>query len=257
MSLEGTYAMVRVVAGKELALMKRYWLNTVSGLFTTYIMFLLLFLGGRTIAPATLDESLAGLIVGFFVWSLSWSAFQGPAQTITKEAQWGTLEQLYSSPIRFRTILAADVVAGLVFSLFTSSALLGLMMVTTGTYLRVDVVTVLPLVALTVGSAVGLGFAAGGLALLYKRISQLFLLLQFLLLVAITIRGNVLFQLLPLNLGTQLLTTAMDSGTRLWQLPTADLTLLAVKALAFLVLGGGVFTLCVRAAKRRGVMGHY
>ncbi|MEZ3117039.1 ABC transporter permease [Halobaculum sp. MBLA0147] len=257
MSLAETYAMVHVVFEKEVALLRRYWLNTLSNVATTYVMFLLLFLGGQSVAPATLDDSLAGVIVGFFVWSLSWSAFQGPAQTITREASWGTLEQLYASPLPFRTVLSAEVFAGLLVNTITSGLLLLAMMVTTGRYLTLDLLTVVPLTVATVVPVVGLGLAAGGLALLYKRISQLFLLVQFCFLVAVAIRGRGLVRLLPLNLGTALLTRTMADGEPLSAMPVAELGLLVGKAVGFLVVGGVVFGYCLRVARRRGVLGHY
>jgi ABC-2 type transport system permease protein len=253
-----TRALVRVVAGKQVALLKRYWINTASNLLTNYVMFLVVFLGGTAAAPAQVDNSLGGIIVGFFLWSLSWSAFQGPASGLTDEAQWGTLEQLFASPLGLRRILAVDLVVSLAVSFVTGILLLALMMVTTGTYLVVDVLTVVPLVALSLCSAAGLGFVMGGLALVYKRISQAFLLLQFLFLGALAAPAEpVILQALPLALGNDLLRTAMSEGRHLWELPTGALLALLGKAVAYLGVGAVAFRIAVREARRRGVMGHY
>ncbi|MEZ3143631.1 ABC transporter permease [Halobaculum sp. MBLA0143] len=254
---DATYAMVRVIFGKQLVLLKRYWINTVSNVATSYVMFLLLVFGGRAVAPTTLGESLAGLIVGFFLWSLSFSAFQGPANTISTEASWGTLEQLYASPHPFRRVVGVEVASSVLFGFLTSLLLLAAMTLTAGISLAFDPLTVVPLVVLTLLPVAGMGLAFGGLALVYKRISQVFLLVQFLLLVGIAARGSVLTWAIPLNLGSRLLTTAMSEGVGLAGLPPVALGVLVVKAVGFPLAGGVAFAVAVRAARRRGVMGHY
>jgi ABC-2 type transport system permease protein len=255
-TLTETYVMVRVIVGKQAALLKRYWINTVSSVAASYVMFLLLVFGGRAVAPATLDQSLAGLVVGFFIWSLSFSAFQGPAETISTEASWGTLEQLYASPHPLTRVIAAEVASSISFGFLMSLVLLVAMALTASVQLAVDPFTVVPLVALTLAPVAGMGLAFGGLALLYRRISQVFLLIQFLLLAGIVARGP-LTVVLPLNLGTRLLTVAMRDGVGLASLSRTALLGLTVKAVVSLLVGGAVFRYATRIARRRGVMGHY
>jgi ABC-2 type transport system permease protein len=253
-----TWALARAVAGREAALFKRYWINSLSGLAATYIMFLLLFFGGRaTVGGTAIDNSLAGLIVGFFLWSLSFSAFQTPAANIADEAQWGTLEQLYLSPFGLTRVIALTAVVDLAIGAGTSLVLLVLMMFTSGTVLAVNLGTVGVLVVLTMCSALGLGVAFGGLALLYKRISNVFLLVQFLFLGALAAPPTMPFQLLPLALGNDLLRAAMQTGLPLWDLPPLAVLVLAVKAAVYLLSGFAVFRVCLRKARRDGVLGHY
>lgn len=257
MSLAETMALARVVVEKELTLLRRYWVNTASGILSSYVMFLLVFFGGRTVGGVALEDSLGGVIVAFFLWSLSWSAFTGPANSLRQEAEWGTLEQLHASPLGLRRVLALDVLVSLGVGLFTSLLFLGAMLLTTGTALAVDLPTVVPLVALTMCSAVGLGFAAGGLALVYKRIGNAFLLVQFGLLGALAAPSGLPYQALPLAYGNDLLRVAMSDGVRLWEFSSLAVGALVLKAIASLAVGGLVFGLAVRSARRRGVLGHY
>lgn len=250
-------ALARAVTEKQLLLLRRYWLNTVGGLVTNYVMFAVVFFGGQSAAPGALTDSLPGIIVGFFVWSMSWRAFQLPAQRIMQEARWGTLEQLYASPQGLGRVLSIRMVVTLAVSLVTGSLVLVAMMATTSRWLALDFVTVVPLVVVTLLSAVGLGFAFGGLALLYKRIESVFLVVQFLFLAGLAAPDTLLTNLLPLALGADLLTTAMREGVRLWALPTADLALAAVVAASYLVVGIVAFKAALTRARRRGVMGHY
>lgn len=258
MSIGEIRALTHVIANKEIALLKRYWVNTVSNTITTYVMFLIVFFGGSAVMGQAINDTLPGIIIGFFLWSLSWAAFDGPASSLSMEATWGTLEQLYMSPMGLRLILLIQLLIRLGIYLVISLIILGLMMVTTGKYLNVDLLSVVPLVLLSMGSAVGLGFGMGGLALIYKKISQTFLLLQFLLLFALAAPENpYVFQALPLALGNDLLRQSITEGLSLWELPTTDLTVLVMKAIAYLVIGGLFFEFAVRKAKHRGVMGHY
>ncbi len=53
------------------------------------------------------------------------------------------------------------------------------MMATTGKWMNLDFVSLVPLLAITLLGAYGFGFALGGLALVFKRIQALFQIMQF------------------------------------------------------------------------------
>lgn len=251
-------ALARVIFEKHFTILKRYFLNTAGGVAVTYIMFALVFFGGRSAAPGTINNSLAGIIVGFFLWTMSFGAFQDPSQSLIEEAQWGTLEQLYMSPVRFTELLTYRIGFNLLVNLVTGLVMLVLMMVTTGKYLSVDLVTVIPLVVLSLCSAVGLGIGLGGVALVYKRVSNIFLIVQFLFIGALAAPSKpYVFNLLPLALGNDLVRKSMEQGVRLWELPTTDLAVLVVKAVAYLAVGYLVMIKMVGVARERGVFGHY
>lgn len=257
--MTGAYrALSRAVFEKEFKLFVRYWLNTVSGLATTYIMFVLVFLGGRAAAPDVFGDTLPTIIVGFFVWSMAFGAFQDPSRLLMDEAQWGTLEQLYMTPLGLDAILAIRTVASLVLSFVTGLLLLALMMVTSGQYLIVDPIAVVPLSVLAISTAAGLGFAVGGVAVLYKRIENLFLVVQFLLIGVLAAPSEPLvFDLLPLKLGFDMLVESMEQGRRLWEFPAIELAGVVLVALAYLAVGWVVHRYCLRIARSRGLMGDY
>jgi len=258
MKVTETLSVVRVITEKQIIMLRRYWINTASGLATNYILFLVVFFGGQQVAPAALNESLEGIIVGFFLWSLSWTAFQLPASSMMREAQWGTLEQLYMTPVGFFKVLSVNSLANITIGTITRGVYLLLLMITTGRFLSLDLLTIAPLLLLTLASAIGLGFVFSGLALIYKRISRTFMIGQYILAAAIAAPSSpYIFNLLPMALGYDLLVSSMSGGVSLWNLPEAQLMVLVIKAVAYTVGGGFVFAYCVRVAKRRGVMGHY
>lgn len=250
-------ALFRAVFEKELILLRRYWFNTVAGLSANYILFVFFFFGGQTVAPELIEDNLTGIIVGWFVWTMSWSSFQESAQTLKREANWGTLEQTYMSPLGLFSVVTVRIFVQLLFTVLTGVVMLLLLMATTGHWIVFDPITILPLAVVTMASATGLGFAFGGLALIYKRISSVFLIVQFLLLGAIGSPEAVETNVLPLSWGVGVLTRAMEDGLSLWQLPARDLLGVTAVSVGYLAIGYVAFRYAVTVAKRRGVMGHY
>lgn len=54
-----------------------------------------------------------------------------------------------------------------------------------------------------------------------------------------------------------MLQETMAQGIPIWDLPTADLAILVITAVGYLLAGFLAFQGCQRWARRAGVMGHY
>ncbi|MFC3956916.1 ABC transporter permease [Halovivax cerinus] len=252
--------LLAAVVEKQVALLTRYWINTVTMLVTTYVFFALIFYGGQAVAGPAIEDSLDGIVVGFFLFTATLAAFFGTAQNVQREAQWGTLEQLFMSPHGIGRVMAVKSVWNVGFSIVVALALLVVMLVTTGRDLTVDVVTVSVVTTLAVSSVLGIGFVFAGLSLLYKRIENVQQLMQFAfigLIAAPVADLPWVVGLLPLSTGSGMLQTAMGDGRTLLAFSTGDLAMLVGTGIAYPLLGYLVFRLCVRRARRLGVMGHY
>lgn len=252
---------MRAMITRNLINMRRYVFNTISMLVTFYIVFMLLFLGVRGIGGAALasGNTLEGLIVGYLLWMLSLSAYSDLAWDLNQEAQVGTLEQLYVSPIGFNWLNAFNLISGLVLSFVISGVLLVVMMLSTGKYLSVDLISVLPLMILSLLGVYGIGFAMGGLALIFKRIQAFFQIFQFVFVafLALPLDRFPWAQFLPLTMGGHLLRQVMIHGTRLWELPASSVAVVVVTGVSYLAVGLAVFEWSARIAKRKGLLGHY
>ena len=236
--------------------LKRYAFNTLSGLVTLYLIFLLIFAGAKYAQGFGINlfgESVEGLVVGFLVWTFALSAYSDLSWSIMREAQQGTLEQLYMCPFGFRFVSFAWIVSSFLTTFVFSDTLLFLMMVTTGKYLRLPLGTLLPLAFLTVAPIYGLGFVMAGLALVFKRIQAFFpnspIRVRVFLLHP---SGQLVGENPPLSLGTRLIGKAMTEGQTLQDLPPLDLLVLLGVAAFYVGLG-----LCERIAKDRGLLAHY
>ncbi len=164
------------VLKRRLIELKRYAFNTLSSLATIYLIFLLLFLGARFVAGpgAMFGESLEGLIVGFSMWTFAIIAYSEMSWAVMQEAQQGTLEQLNMTPAGFGWVALSMAISSFLTSFACVVPIVLLMMVTTGRYLRLDMLSLLPLLTLTLPAVYGIGLAMAGLALVFKRIQAMF-----------------------------------------------------------------------------------
>jgi len=252
-------ALVSVVARKRYLLLVRYPVNTASQFLTVFAFFLAIFFAGSAVAGASLTDSIDGIIVGFFLWTLATVAYSGLAWNVTREAQWGTLERLFMSPHGFGRVMGVKTSVNVAESFLWAAGMLVLMLATTGRRLAVDPLTVVPLGLLTLGSVVGIGFVFAGLALVYKRVENVFQLVQFgfIGLIGAPVEAVPALRALPLSHGSYLTRRAMADGVRLWAFPAWELALLAVTSVLYLLAGYAVFVLAQRRARREGLLGQY
>jgi len=139
------------------------------------------------------------------------------------------------------------------------SGVLAVMLVLTGTRLDFGPVTVVVVAGLTITSVLGLGFAAGGVTVLYNRIGNWLNLLQFgfVVLISAPVLDAPWTRVLPPAHGSALPQRAMVDGVRLWEFGPVELGLLVAVAAGYLAGGYVVFSLATRRARRLGVLGDY
>lgn len=133
-------------------------------------------------------------------------------------------------------------------------------MLFTGSRLNFPPVLLLPFVAVLLGTY-GIAFTLGSLALLLKRVQNLFAIVQFLPLFLLatpletwTPPLNILAQLLPLTTGAEILRDLMARNDSL------NLTMLAialVNGTVYFLIGLFLFYLAERKTKQKGMLGGY
>ncbi|MDG5758560.1 ABC transporter [Natronococcus sp. A-GB1] len=246
---------------RDLLIMRRYPLNTAGAVLGLYALFLLVYVGGRSLVGPSFGETLGALIVGFFLFVMANASYQSLAGLFATEAKWGTLEQLYLSPIGFGPIAVLLSLSSLLVTFSVGFAMLALMLLTTGESISLDLLSIVPIVVLTLLSTIGLGLLFGGATVRYKNVSAVFGLVKFALVACIALGPAstefVVLKLLPLTQGSYLLQRVMNEGVRLWELEPTELSVLAVVGITYFVLGYALFRYCTDRARAAGVMGHY
>ncbi len=251
--------LARAVLYREYLIFVRYPANAIGGIVIALFFFGLLFYGGQMVAGQALTDSLEGIIVGYFLWTLSVGAYSAISNDIGSEVQWGTLERHITTPFGFAPVALLKGVAKVVRTFLTSTFILAVMLVVSNTTLQIPIVTTIVIATLSLLSVLGIGFAAGGISVLYKRIGNWLNLLQFGFIILISAPAFDLgwTRLLPLAQGSALLQRAMIDGTRIWEFPPLALVILGGTAVGYLALGYVVFQAATRRARRLGVLGDY
>lgn len=250
----------------KVLLMIRYRVDFVAQIITMYLFFVVLFFGGRAAVGSVsgggagvIGDTLDAIIVGWFLWTMAVSSYSSLSSEVTQESRWGTLEQLFMTPHGFGVVLTTKVVVNVLTSLLMGGIMLSLMIVTTGRTFTVDLLSVVPIVILTLMTTIGLGYVLAGLTLVYKKISSVRQIAQFGLvgLIAAPAVDVPMLRVLPLVQGSAMLQETMREGVRFWHFPMSDIAVLVGTALVYWAIGYAIFMFCSRVARKRGVMAHY
>ncbi|CAN5879948.1 hypothetical protein BH24DEI2_BH24DEI2_17030 [soil metagenome] len=240
--------------------MLRYLPNTISEIITFYASFLLFFLGIRVIGGVqTTGGSSEYLIVSIVLWVLALTAMQGIGWEITNEATRGTLEQLYMSPVGTWKILLSRMTGRVVVEFGIILIVLVLNMLTAGVWLTFDLLTLAPLLVLTVVCMLGVGFMVAGLALVFKQIQALLQIAQFVFfaLVAVPVSLSPWLEALPVVRGSTMIRAAMTEGVTLVEFSSLDWALLVANTVFYFALGIFLYRLAERRAMNKGLLGQY
>lgn len=254
-----TVRMFEAVVRRDYIILKRYPVNTLGGILGSFLFFLMLFYGGRAIGGDRFDESLGALVVAYFLVTMAITSYRSLANRITSEAQWGTLERIYTSPVGFGRVMSMMAMSAVLFSFVWGGLTLALMLAVTGKSLSIPVVSVAVVVVISLLTTLGVGLVFGGAAVRFKRVSNVFNLLQFAFFgfVVAPVEQNPLLKALPLAQGSYLLQQVMDEGVRIWELPPTEVGILLGVGVAYFLTGYVVFQLLTDWSRRAGVMGHY
>ncbi len=251
--------LVRALLIREIQLLRSYAFNTVSGIITVVIIFLILLLGVRYALPVSgaMGNTEEAMVVAFFLWSWLLGGLNTLTWGITMEAQQGTLEQLYMSPYGFRMVsilmLGISIISNLAFSL----PLLVILMLISGRFLHIDVATVSVLLFFMVLPAYGLGYVFGGMALLYKRIQNVFQVINMGVVGLFMLPDSFPWNLIPFTSGYHLISRAMRQGIGLTHLPPVELSIFIATSILFFLGGLWIYGLLEKRVKRLGVLGYY
>lgn len=220
----------------------------------------------RVVAGEAYDSGarLASL-VGFLTWRVADGCLLHLTQSLTEDAQWGTLEQLWLTTVSPHVILLARVLT--IFLYFTGRALLIAAVVLPVLRLRpVFAPGVLLIFMLAEIGAVGVAFLIAGLHLVYKNVASITLAFSTALLflsggLAPLDNAPILYGLsrvLPLTIGMNLLRQMLVEGVSLAALlGQGEFYWLLVNTAAYALIGWLVLEWGQRAARQRGSLAHY
>ncbi|WP_114747196.1 ABC transporter permease [Falsibacillus pallidus] len=247
---------------KEWIDMKRYPIEWVSSLILLIVIFYGIFLGASYISGKMIQgENLSYTIVSYAQYTLLMGPIYLMGLGIVREAQHGTLEQLFLAPVGISSILIIRSVVTFFYQIIMMLVILEVIMLLTGKHLNMSFAIIIPLIT-TYLTSIGIGFLITSIAVVSKRISQFLDLLQFVFLFLVMIpftdfKGP--FQWIAI-----LVPYAPSSG---WlrdvmihnRMGTPLIVMVGgiLNGILWLSLGLFIFKRCVKVAKRRATLSHY
>lgn len=246
---------------RNLIELRRYPLQLVGIALGLSAGFLVIFLGLRAFGGRgfTSGDAPSVIGIGYVLFFLMQIAYQELTSQLTNESLQGTLEQLaLSRPGLLVTLCMEFFVNVATYLVAIVGVFVGVMLIT-GRSLRLDPVSLVPLLVLTLASVGGIGLALGGLTVVFKRIQPLsqFMQLAFIGLLAAPVERVPLLKALPVALGYNLIQDVMVHGASIFQLPPGDLLLLVLNAAGYMAIGAFLFSVMDRKARERGLLGTY
>lgn len=245
---------------KEVLELIRYLPNTIAFILTFYIIFLGMFGAIHFIGdPQTQDTNIQYVIVNYIFWFMTMMIVNMIGYEIVNEAMRGTLEQLSMSPMGIWRIMTARLISATVINLIIVIGLLYLSMATAGQWLNVDVLTLVPIMLLTLAGMFGISFIIAGISIIVKQIQAFLQILQFILmaLAFIPLSVSPILQLLPFVKGFDMVREVMIHGTSLTQFAVGDFLVLIINGLFYFALGLAIFMYCEKVAMEKGLLAHY
>jgi ABC-2 type transport system permease protein len=256
-----TIVLVKTLFKQSLINLRRYLFDTLSGVITVFLFFLILFYGAKAFGGDRpgFGTTLSALVVGYMVWMMSIFAYSSVSQNMIEEAQLGTLEQIAMSPLGFGRVVVVRTAVGFVIQLAWVILILFLMMASTGKWLHLDFLSILPLMIVTGTGILGIGLALGGLAVVVKRVQSALQVLQiaFIALVAVPVDSVPWMKYLPLAWGNYLLRGVMVESKSIFSFSSFDLLFLLGNAAVYFAFGLFCFKLLEKVARNRALLGHY
>ena len=257
---------------RELITLRRYFLESLSGLVMVYILFLGFFFSsqgfsGQPVFQTNHSTDLAYRAVGFILWLFALNSVGHFSNAIRDESHIGVMEQIALSPSGLIVDLWGRAIGKTLVDFVTIGLVLISIMVTADISLSFPPFSVGIIFILTLLGLSGLAFFFGGLTLIYKRLGNVTIVVRFAFLIltgAITPIENFPFWLqiisktLPMTQGLKILRLFMiENKSFAYILESGDLLILIVNSAFYIITGLISFKFFEKIARNRGLLGVY
>ncbi|WDV45716.1 hypothetical protein PV797_19820 [Clostridiaceae bacterium M8S5] len=262
--MKNVYYLFKVSIQKSFIQTIRYRFNTLSEILSFYFLFLGMFYGikmfgvGMNVSKVNLGNTLEGFVVGYFLWTIMIMVYSDTAHGIISDANRGTLEQISMSNARLQNVLVIRSLSNLIVNLIICFIVLICVMETTGYWLDINILLLLPIIIIGIFSMLGIGLIFGGLALIFKKIQSLLNVIQyFLIALVLPSKGSILDSILPFRPTTIGAFKIIMGKQSLLSFSAIDYVLLITNSAVYFVIGIIVFKKCSEIARKRGLLGQY
>jgi ABC-2 type transport system permease protein len=237
--------------------MRQYWFETVTSLVIMSVMFTGLFYGVKSFIGDNQDTtSLDGLVFGFLLWTFASSAYLSVGKSVVEDNQKGFIEQLFLCPVGFSQLMLVRTLVEMTWGMVFLTVIAIIAMFLTGNWIAINFFYFYLLLMVSAPSLIGVGFIISGLALVYKRIDAVAMLINIGLmgLVALDALPVNLFSLLPFTAGASLARDVVLEGGAL---NIMHLGVVVANSVVYLLIGLFAFNKLEKRAKKLNLIGQY
>ena len=257
---------------RELITIRRYFLEAISGLVMVYILFMGFFFAGQGFTEQITSQTnnstdLAHRTVGFILWLFALNSVGHFSNAIRDESQIGVMEQIALSPSGLIVDMWGRAIGRTIIDCIMIGLVLVTIIATTKISLSLPFFSVGFIFILTLLGLYGLGFFFGGLALIYKRLGSVTIVVRFSFLIltgAITPIENfpswlqLISKTLPMTEGLKILRLLMiEKKPFSFILDSGDFLILIVNSTLYIAVGLISFMYLERIARHKGLLGVY
>lgn len=174
---------------RTLILMIRYPVALLLDITMTFSYFYCLFTGAAYFAKGQsmqFGHHAGGMVLGYFIWLIINTCLGHVTQEIEKEAQSGTLENIFLSGHKKSIVFVFRTFAGITVCFIHLLVIVPLMIFATGVDLLFPLTIVFPCLIIIIATS-GIGLVIGGFALLFKRFGDILIPVQYAVLLVLMI----------------------------------------------------------------------
>jgi len=257
---------------REFITLRRYFIEALSGLIMVYILFMGFFFAGQGFTGQVASQAynstdLAHRTVGFILWLFALNSIGHFSSAIRDESQLGVMEQIALSPSGLIVDMWGRAIGRTIIDCIMIGLVLVTIIATTRISLSLPVFSVGVVFLLTLLGLYGLGFFFGGLALIYKRLGSVTIVVRFGFLIltgAITPIEKfpswlqLISKTLPMTEGLKILRLLMvEKRPFSYILDSGDFLILIVNSTLYIAVGLISFMYLERIARHKGLLGVY
>lgn len=274
--LRGEARAAWAIARKELQIALRYRLNAVNDVIQPIYQVLIpgmllgatFAVGGEAVGlreTAGTTDIAGFLFLGMLSLTLTSAGFWWVAFTVKRELDAGTLEPAWLTPTRRETFVIGLTIAGLVFAAASTAILVVVGTWLFGASIAPRVAVALPVIALTAGGVLGIGYLVGALVLRMRDANFFVDAADFIFvglsgaafpIVVLPDAVRWASYLLPTTYALDLVRASALGTTPLLPAPV-EWVLLAVTSVAFVVIGRRTWLGTERRMRVRGTLGQH
>lgn len=274
--LRGEARAAWAVARKELRIAVRYRLNAVNEVIQPIYQVLIpgmllgatFAVGGEAVGlgeTAGTTDIAGFLFLGMLSLTLTSAGFWWVAFTVKRELDAGTLEPAWLTPTRRETFVIGLTIAGLVFAAASTAVLVAAGTWLFGASIAPRVAVALPVIALTAGGVLGIGYLIGALVLRMRDANFFVDAADFIFvglsgaafpIVVLPDAVRWASYLLPTTYALDLVRISALGTTPLLPAPV-EWVLLAITSVAFVVIGRRAWLSTERRMRVRGTLGQH